>query len=59
MDSEGNISPGLRATGHDPQPEMCRRRSKHLEFDVHRSDKKKDNGLKTGFDQIDPSSSKL
>jgi hypothetical protein len=43
----------------DSQPENRLRRSKRVEFDVRRSDKKKDNGLNTGFDEIDLSSSKL
>ena len=43
----------------EAQPENRLRRSMHVEFDVRQSDKKKDNGLNTGFDEIDLSSSKL
>ncbi len=41
--------------GSEPQPENYLCRLKHVKFDVRRSDKKKDNGLNTGFDEIDPS----
>jgi len=43
----------------EAQPENRLRRSKRVEFNVRRSDNKKDNCLNIGFNQIEPSRIKL